>query len=151
MERGDNVLDKPFEILSALKDNRVMSLLLISNTVASRIISSHLPLMNWEILILLFEKYRGKSRTAATSKMEPFVIIVNGALCDNSLRYPAAKYYHKALHFGCCSSPRSASEIVTSVVSLKNLLQYTNCFWKELFTMPSSLLTQHWNMVFEKQ
>ena len=46
MERGDNVLDKPFEILSALKDNRVMSLLLISNTVASRIISSHLPLMN---------------------------------------------------------------------------------------------------------
>ena len=40
--------------------------------------------------------YRGGSRTAATSKMELFVIIVNG-------------YYHKVLHLGCCSSPRSAS------------------------------------------
>ena len=39
---------------------------------------------------------RGGSRTAATSKMERFVIIVN--------------YYHKALHLGCCSSPRSASD-----------------------------------------
>ena len=38
---------------------------------------------------------RHGSRTAATSKMERFVIIVN--------------YYHKALHLGCCSSPRSAS------------------------------------------
>ena len=39
---------------------------------------------------------RGGSRTAATSKMERFVIIVNG-------------YYHKVLHLGCCSSPRSTS------------------------------------------
>ena len=44
----------------------------------------------------------GGSRAAATSKMEGFVIIVNGALCDNSR-------YHKAFHLGCCSSPRSAS------------------------------------------
>ena len=41
-------------------------------------------------------KLRGGSRTAATSKMELFVIIVN--------------YYHKVLHLGCCSSPISASE-----------------------------------------
>ena len=38
---------------------------------------------------------RGGSRAAATSKMECFVKAVN--------------YYHKALHLGCCSSPRSAS------------------------------------------
>ena len=38
---------------------------------------------------------RGGSRTAATCKMERFVIIVN--------------YYHKALHLARCSSPRSAS------------------------------------------
>ena len=43
--------------------------------------------------------YRGGSRTAATSKMECFVIIVNGAV----------NYYHKALHLGRCSSPRSVS------------------------------------------
>ena len=42
---------------------------------------------------------RGGSRTATTSKMEHFVIIVNGLL----------NYYHKVLHLGCCSSPRSAS------------------------------------------
>ena len=39
---------------------------------------------------------RGGSRVAATSKMEHFVIIVNG-------------YYHKALHLGVCSSPRYTS------------------------------------------
>ena len=38
---------------------------------------------------------RGGSRTAATSKMERFVIIVNG--------------FHEGLHLGCCSSPRSVS------------------------------------------
>ena len=41
----------------------------------------------------------------------------NGALCDNSQRLEAINYYHKALHLGCCSSSRSASEIV---------LQYQN-------------------------
>ena len=44
----------------------------------------------------------GGSRAAATFKMEGFVIIVNGALCDNSR-------YHEAFHLGCCRSPRSAS------------------------------------------
>ena len=33
----------------------------------------------------------------------------DGVLCDNSERLDAANYYHKALHLGCCSSPRSAS------------------------------------------
>ena len=36
---------------------------------------------------------RGRSRAATTSKMERFVIIVNS-------------WYQKALHLGCCSSPR---------------------------------------------
>ena len=39
---------------------------------------------------------RGGYRTAATSKMELFVIIVNG--------------WKVAGNLGCCSSPRSASE-----------------------------------------
>ena len=44
---------------------------------------------------------RGGSRAAATSKMECFVIKVN---------YYYKHYYHKALHLGYCSSPKSASE-----------------------------------------
>ena len=48
---------------------------------------------------------KGKSRTAATSKMELFVIIV----------LPAVNYYHKVLHLGYCSSPRSTSEIIGRV------------------------------------
>ena len=35
--------------------------------------------------------------------------IQDGALCDNSQRLPAVNYYHKALHVGSCSNPRSAS------------------------------------------
>ena len=50
-------------------------------------------------MIWFLSNTRGGSRAAATSKMERFVIIVNGW-----------KHYHKALHLGCCSSPRSASE-----------------------------------------
>ena len=51
--------------------------------------------------------YRGGSRAAATSNMECFAIIVNGL---------AVNYYPKALHLRCCSSPRSASEIFTSIL-----------------------------------
>ena len=32
------------------------------------------------------------------------------SLGNNSQRLPAVNYYHKVLHLGCCSSPRSASE-----------------------------------------
>ena len=49
------------------------------------------------------EEIRGGSRTAASSKMKRFVIIVFGWMEE------AVSYYHKALHLGCCSSPRSAS------------------------------------------
>ena len=45
----------------------------------------------------------GVSRTAATCKMECSVIIVNSL--------PAVNYYHKALHLGCCNSPRFASTL----------------------------------------
>ena len=53
-------------------------------------------------VFFMFINHRGASRTAATSKMERFVIIVNGF-------QPLTNYY-KALNLGCCSSPRSASE-----------------------------------------
>ena len=52
-------------------------------------------------VIAAIDVVRSGSRAAATSKMECFVI--------NSSRFPAVNYYHKALHLGCCSSPRSAS------------------------------------------
>ena len=48
---------------------------------------------------VLLTKCRGGS-SAQSSKIERFVIIVT-----------AVNYYHKALHLGCCSSPRSASEV----------------------------------------
>ena len=56
-------------------------------------------------------KISGGSRTAATSKMELFLIIVNG--------------FH--LHLGCCSSLRSVSENfaylkITSYLSIKKLI-----------------------------
>ena len=49
---------------------------------------------------------RGDSRAAATSKMECFVIIVNGLV----------NYYQKALHLGCCSSHRSTSDYIETHV-----------------------------------
>ena len=56
--------------------------------------------------------HRGGSRTAATFKMERFVIV---------------NYYHKALPLGCCSSPRSASAyLVKRNIYLSGL--YINLF-----------------------
>ena len=57
------------------------------------------------------------SRAAATSKMECFVIIVY--------------YYHKALHLGCYSSPRSASERAhnpSKVAAVKNFFLQCVCY-----------------------
>ena len=56
--------------------------------------------------ISLCARCRGGSRDGAISKMERFGIIVNG------FQLSAVTYYHKALHLGCCSSPRSASEML---------------------------------------
>ena len=47
---------------------------------------------------------REGSRTASTSKMELFVIIVNSYHKELYLNS-----YHNELYLGCCSSPRSAS------------------------------------------
>ena len=58
-----------------------------------RIVPKFLPRL---YLLLYHISIRGGSRTAATSKMVRFVI-------------EAVNYYPKAPHFGCCSSPRSAS------------------------------------------
>ena len=68
--------------------------------------------------VLTFGQGRGGgSRIAATSKMEFFVII----LCD---------YYHKQLHLGWCSSPRSASgPNLVFALKLQNNFQATKyCF-----------------------
>ena len=83
---------------------------------------------------------RGRSRAATTSKMERFV----------------TNHYHKALHLGCCSSPRSASDTHVASIYLKqiyfdaeiyktnskpflmNLDAFKNisgsCFWNMLFS-----------------
>ena len=75
---------------------------------------------------------RGGSRTSATSKMEHFVIIVNGfqpltiitkrsildvaAVLDPSLE--AVNFYHKALHLGCYTAvldpPLHTFEVILS-------------------------------------
>ena len=39
-------------------------------------------------------------------------------------RLPAVNYYHKALHLGCCSSPRSAS-VYGTVLSLKSIIRHS--------------------------
>ena len=66
----------------------------------SFLIKLHLKLvLHYNKYMQLYQKRdssRGGFRAAATSKMERFVIIVNG--------------YHKAVHLGYCSSPRSASD-----------------------------------------
>ena len=52
--------------------------------------------------------YGGGSRAAASSKMECFGIIVNGfEPLTITTKLPDVNYYHKALHLGCRSSPRS--------------------------------------------
>ena len=76
--------------------------------------------LSFFILILSTARHdaniRGGSRTAATSKMECFVITVN--------------YYHKVLHLGCCSSPRSDSEHDWNV---PNVLSKCTTFWLFVF------------------
>ena len=38
-----------------------------------------------------------------------FTVNLLVCLTKNCVTLPAVNYYHKALHLGCCSSPRSAS------------------------------------------
>ena len=67
-------------------------------------------------LTLLMLSFRGGSRTAATSKTERFVIIINELI--------AVDYYHKGLHLGCCSSPRSACafDLASDTTTVSNLM-----------------------------
>ena len=60
--------------------------------------------------------FRGGSKTAVTSKMARFVIIVNAFV----------NYYHKALHLGCCNSLRSASDLAN--IELKSQKQPPQVF-----------------------
>ena len=64
---------------------------------------------------------RGGSRTAVTSKMEHFVIIVNGW----NFLIKVLNYYYKELHLRCCSSPRSVSNDVNNN-GIVNLLHFRN-------------------------
>ena len=42
--------------------------------------------------------------------------IQDGVFCVNSYWLPAVTYYHKALHLGCCSNPKSTSVFCVSEV-----------------------------------
>ena len=70
--------------------------------------------------MMILRVIRGGSRTAATSKIERFVIIVN------DFQLPAVNYYHKVLHLGCCSNPRSASGNYGDKTNIKN---FSCCHW----------------------
>ena len=48
-----------------------------------------------------------KSCPLSTTICFPFLRKLNNKL--SIIYYPTVIYYHKALHLGCCSSPRSAS------------------------------------------
>ena len=63
-------------------------------------------------------KLRGGTGTAAKSKMEHFLIIVNGWKSF-------VNYYHKALHLGCCSSHSWIGWIINFVPT---------CIWTALTT-----------------
>ena len=54
------------------------------------------------------------TKVLATGKLlniEFFKVSTLGPRLFNVQRLPAANYYHKVLHLGCCSSPRSASDV----------------------------------------
>ena len=67
--------------------------------------------------------------------MECFVIIVNGWL-------EAVNYYHKALHLGCCSSPRSASAFVN-----ENTQRMFQNYWYHSKTNNIKILQVKWSGV----
>ena len=74
---------------------------------------------------LYFLYSRGGSRTVAISKMKRFLIIVNGW---KPLTIIAVNYYQKALHLGCCSSPRSAFDnLVFQLRIVGTFLFYLKC------------------------
>ena len=50
----------------------------------------------------------------------------DGGLCDNSSWLPGVSYYHKTLHLGWCSSPRSASAKIPKKQEKKS--------WHKLYT-----------------
>ena len=77
----------------------------------SSILSLQKQLLKFLIYLIvanLLYRFRCGFRTAATSKMELFMILVNG--------FHAFDYYHKVLHLGYCSRPGSASEVGISFV-----------------------------------
>ena len=61
--------------------------------------------------------FRDGSRTPVRSKVESFVITVNGWKLLSLLTIITINYYHKSLHLGCCSSPRSVSVVKKRLVS----------------------------------
>ena len=80
--------------------------------------------------------FRDGCRTAATSKIERSVIIVNGW---------KPNYYQKALHLGSCSSPRSTSGFVLSFGCLTshNLALFEISYLPRLLEATSVCNTYH--------
>ena len=78
----------------------------------------------WEALIMetvinCFKKAGINSdvQQASQRRIQACCKIQDGTLCDNSYWLLVVNYYHKVLHLGCCSSPRSASEHVSEQFS----------------------------------
>ena len=82
------------------------------------------------IRLVLLEIWRGGSNwppippsKATLGKPSLVTVKIHGIICYDInvtfLLLPAVNYYHKALHHGCCSSPRSAS-------GLKSILPWEN-------------------------
>ena len=78
---------------------------------------------------------RGGSRTAATSTMELFVIIINAFFLHSfRIKEKAVNYYQKEFHFGCCSSPRSASaNLFCKKLHLRCLTRFWIRFWQRKY------------------
>ena len=61
-------------------------------------------------------KIQKQENTHAEVWMEPFVTIGNGL--------EAVNYYHKVLHLGCCSSPRSVSDYLEANLKYERIQKF---------------------------
>ena len=79
-------------------------------------------------------------------------------ICDEKLhflcsdqRLKAVNYYHKALHLGCCSSPRSASgDCNMDAITLLQLLETQTLKVNKIIKLTLSLIINSSVIVFQK-
>ena len=71
------------------------------------------------LALCLFKTIKGDTNTV--------LVRISVQRYSGTFRYleklPAVNYYHKALHLGCCSSPRSASKLYFRTCFFKNLVK----------------------------